>query len=102
MATSTARQAIPIVPDRAKLTAQIDALEAAGGDAESIAAMRTELARLRLPDDMVQPSPVTHATAILGSLQLKAIVRRFGDRMPKESRELVEAVAASLDRAVLA
>ncbi len=94
---SRSLQPIPIISDdRARMLVQIDALEQNGAPIEEVEHLRSGVLALRMPDDMVQPLPITHADAVLGAAQLKTLVQLWADRMPTESGDLLLRIATSL------
>lgn len=85
----------PVSNDRAKMLAQIDALEANGAPPAEVAALRDGVRALRLPADTVA-AHITYADAVIGAAQLTTLVKLFGDRMPDDSSELLLRIAAAL------
>lgn len=77
---------------RTDMLEAIDRLEAAGMDCQPL---RLSLEKLRLPDDVMIVT-LSHRDTVVGAVQLRSIVKHFGDRMPVEAVALLERLAAAL------
>lgn len=84
----------PVSNTRAELTARIDALAASGHDVDML---RADLDRLSLPDDQVSVV-LTYSDSIVGGAQIKTLARLFADRIPPDSRALLERIADAMLR----